>query len=418
MTGRLAAGVALVVAVVVAVLVARGDGDVQRVDAVFDAAPGLVRGAEVRAGGKPVGSVEEIRLERGRPRVTLALDRGFRVRRGTVADLRLQSLSGESNRYVDLHGGDGPALEDGAVLGRAQTDQPVEVEDVLATLDPATRRNAGRLLDGLRRATAERGADGAIALRRAGTALQQVGLAAGDVAADGAALRRLVRSSATVAAALERDPGATGAAIDDLAAVLGDAAAQQEDVAAAVQALPAGLRAPRQALARLRRDAPTLTALARELQPGARQLPSTAGELRTALDEGAPALRDVRRVTGTAPGALRALRPLLREAEPVARRADRVLDAGGPILAETRVRLPDAFSFFANWADFTSNYDANGHGARVSLIFPPAALNEIGPSDTGAGQLEAPFIRTPGVLEGEPWESWRTTLAPQAEATP
>jgi hypothetical protein len=80
------------------------------------------------------------------------------------------------------------------------------------------------------------------------------------------------------------------------------------------------------------------------------------------------------------------------------------------MLDNARVRLPDFFSFFSNWADFTSNYDANGHGARVGLVLPPAPLNAIGPSENRSGALKAPFERTPGVLEGEPWTTFANTF--------
>ena len=71
------------------------------------------------------------------------------------------------------------------------------------------------------------------------------------------------------------------------------------------------------------------------------------------------------------------------------------------MLDELRVRLPDAFSFFANWADFTSNYDANGHGARVGIVLPSAPEND---------QLSPPYLRTPGTLEGQPWTDYRKSF--------
>jgi hypothetical protein len=98
------------------------------------------------------------------------------------------------------------------------------------------------------------------------------------------------------------------------------------------------------------------------------------------------------------------------DAQPTLRTLDPVLRSAAPILDEARVRTPDFFSFFANWADFTSVYDANGHAARVGLVLPPAPDNVIDGSDNGAGSLAAPFVRTPGVLEGEPWDSYRDSF--------
>ena len=67
---------------------------------------------------------------------------------------------------------------------------------------------------------------------------------------------------------------------------------------------------------------------------------------------------------------------------------------------------PDFFSFFSNWADFTSNYDANGHGARVGIVLPPTSARRLAPDTNGAGQLAPPYLRTPGALEGAPWRDY------------
>ena len=87
-----------------------------------------------------------------------------------------------------------------------------------------------------------------------------------------------------------------------------------------------------------------------------------------------------------------------------------VLRAANPMLDKVRVRLPDVFGFFSNWADFAANYDANGHAARVGLVFPPAPTNAIGPSDAEPGHMAAPFLTHPGVLEGEPWTDYEKSF--------
>jgi hypothetical protein len=97
--------------------------------------------------------------------------------------------------------------------------------------------------------------------------------------------------------------------------------------------------------------------------------------------------------------ALRAAGPLLSVLAPVLRRM-------GPMLDQLRVRFPDAFSFFANWADFTSNYDSGGHGARVGIVLPPAPTNTLSPDSNGSGQLAPPYLRVPGSLEGQPWNDY------------
>ena len=60
----------------------------------------------------------------------------------------------------------------------------------------------------------------------------------------------------------------------------------------------------------------------------------------------------------------------------------------------------------ANPTLIRGGYDANGHGARVGIVLPPAATTVLDPSGSGAGQLRAPYLRTPGALEGEPWKNF------------
>jgi len=411
MSARVVAPVALLAALAAVVaLWSPWSGGATRVVAVFDQVHGLVEGGEVRAGGVRVGEVERIRLVDERPEVTLRLDDGYRLRRGATADLRLASMAGETNRYVALSAGEGPLLDDGARLGVARTDQPVEVDEVLGTLDPATRREVRGLLRGVAGATRGRGADIDAALRRSARALRGTADLLADVGADGIALRDLVRSSRRLTTALAADAGAAPASADELARLLGDTAAEQEALTASVRTLPAGLRAPRRALGRLRTMVPDLRALARALRPGARELRGAAPELRALLGGARGTLREARALTATAPRDLRAVSVLLPTARRLLPRLDSALRQAGPMLDDTRARTPDFFSFFANWADFTSNYDANGHAARVGLVFPPASLNETGPDDDRPGHLAAPFLRTPGAVNGEPWRDYRDSF--------
>ena len=103
--GRVVAIAALFAAVaVVAVVLLRG-GDSYVVYAEFQNASQLVRGNEVRVAGAQIGSVQDIELtSNGGARVKLNINKkGFTpLRDGTRAIIRLASLSGVANRYVDL----------------------------------------------------------------------------------------------------------------------------------------------------------------------------------------------------------------------------------------------------------------------------------------------------------------------------
>ena len=403
----MALGLALVA---VAAVLLRGGSD-YALEATFEQAHGLVEGAEVQAAGFKVGSVERIELGAdGFPHVRMRIDDGYRVRRGGRANIRFFSVSGVVNRYVLLEQGSGPRLDDGATLPAGRTDQPVEIDQVLSTLDPATRADVHGLLDGLDRSTRGRGGDIDRTLRSSARALRETATLVSEVRGDGRALRTLLHDGRRVVGALAAEPAALGSSADELAGLLNTTAARQDELARGVGGLPAGLRSGRQALDRTRVAVDGLRAVVREARPGVRRLAPFARDLRPTLDAAVPALAQARTLVRDAPGDLDRVDVLLRTARPVLTRLNPVLRTANPMLDEVRVRLPDAFGFFANWADFASNYDANGHAARVGLVFPPAPTNVVGPSDPGPGNLRRPFARTPGVLEGEPWTNFRDSF--------
>ncbi|WP_354701683.1 hypothetical protein DSM112329_02009 [Paraconexibacter sp. AEG42_29] len=399
----------LLLAATVALLVLRSGDQARTVTASFAGVQGVVDGAEVRAGGVRIGRVTRVWLDdAGQPRVRMAVRRDYELRRGARAAVRLGSLSGQFNRYVALTSGNGRSLGDGPVtLPRAATQSPVEVDQALAALTPATRADLRAALAGLRAGLDGNGPDIARTLKHSADALRQTALAAGDVSADGAALKSLVADSRRITAALAAGrPERLATLVDDLGAVLRTTAGQDAALRTTITNLPAALREPRRALTEVRDAVPDLRAVLRDVAPGLRELVPAAGELRNGLVAGGPALRQTAALTRTAPADLRALTPLLRDARTTATQLTPVLRRAGPILDQTRVRLPDFFSFFAGWADFTSVYDANGHGARVGLVLPPASTKVLDPSDYAAGQLKPPYLRTPGSLAGVPWKDY------------
>lgn len=390
--------------------------------AVFDQAHGLVEGSEVQAAGFKVGEVEKIELgDDGLPRVHMQIDDDYRLRAGARADLRFFSVAGEINRYIALDRGSGPELPDGATIAAARSDQPEEIDQVLETLDPATRDDFRELFGAIDAATVGRGADIEGALEHSADALRETAAVVQQVNADGEALRTFMEKGRRVVSTLATDPAALGATADELALMLRTTAARQQEIAAGLEILPEGLRRPRSALERTSAAVPNLRALVRVARPGVRELVPFSRALRPALAEAESALAEADRLLAEAPSDLRRLDPLLRTLRPLLPPLGRTLTGANPMLDELRARLPDVFGFFANWADFTASFDANGNGGRVGLI--PASpsgggpgdapyRNVIGPGDceadgtTQPGVVEAPFDRVPGVLECEPWAAF------------
>jgi hypothetical protein len=236
--------------------------------------------------------------------------------------------------------------------------------------------------------------------------LTEVGDAAGQVQGDGQQLAQLLQSADRLSSTLAARTPQLDAVIVRGAALLKTLSAHAGQLSSSVAGLPRGLDAADQALSDARFLAAPATDLLSEVGPAIAELPATANELSQALGAARPALSTAASVAAVAPDAARAFAPVLRAAGPMLKVLTPVLRALGPMLDQVRVRFPDAFSFFSNWADFTSNYDANGHAARVGIVLPPAPTNVLSPSSDGAGQLKPPYLRAPGALDGQPWTNY------------
>ena len=103
--GRVAAVSAVVIAVVVVAVILLSGGSSYQVKAIFQDASQIVSGDQVEIAGNAVGTVSNIQLTRsGQAQLTLSINNSSYtpLHQGTDATVRLASLSGIANRYVDL----------------------------------------------------------------------------------------------------------------------------------------------------------------------------------------------------------------------------------------------------------------------------------------------------------------------------
>src|ERR671916_1637285 len=103
--GRIAAVAALLLATAVAAWLFVFEDDGYKVKVHFQAATNVVKGNLVQVAGRRVGTIQEVELtEDGQAELTLKIEEEDIVplRTGTRATLRIASLSGSANRYVDL----------------------------------------------------------------------------------------------------------------------------------------------------------------------------------------------------------------------------------------------------------------------------------------------------------------------------
>ncbi|MCK9248016.1 MAG: MlaD family protein [Solirubrobacteraceae bacterium] len=256
------------------------------VKAVFSTASNLRNGNPVRIGGLDIGRV--VSIESGTDRSALVTMRIKPDAPALRVDTRMAikpRLAFEGNFYIDVDAGTpGSAkLEGGDTVPLSHTSTPVQLDQLLTTLDADTRGSmvevVGTLADGL---GADDGstATGADGLRRASRALRRSLGSTGRVAAAmrgqrAGDLGRGIRSTANLTTTLARDPQALAEIIDEYDRVIGAFSDERDGLRVSLRHLSSLMRNAPDALTRIDRALPDVRRLSTALLPVLRELPPT-----------------------------------------------------------------------------------------------------------------------------------------------
>ncbi len=414
-----------IICVVVLLLIAASKNTYE-VHAVFDDVRGLIPGGDVTAGSIVVGKVTDVELNDHKdPEVVMQIDNDFQLHQGAFANIKLASNVGAVNRVVDLTQGDLslPELGDGTTLMGKQTDNPVDFDLAVSTLTPKVRGDIKKILINLDVALKHRGPDFERTLQNSTVTLNETANLLGEVNADGAALKTLVSQGQRVVTALAADPQDLGEATDRLAELLQVTGARQTELAATTRELGPALAAGRQLLDRTAQSVPHLQTLVDRAGPLVDALGPFSDQVVPATRAAAPFLDQTKKLVKGAPEQLLEQRKFITLAQPVLGKLSPLLDRLNPVADQLRVYTPETVGFFQNVADAAANYDRNGHLIRTRTLAantPPLSTTSgtLGPSDCGPGMLEAPYHRTPGVNECQPWTDWRNSIGDPSGTTP
>ena len=297
--GRIFAIAALAVAVaVVAVVVLSGPGSEYRVKARFENASQLVRGNDVQVAGVPIGSVEDIELTRnGGADVELVInDKDYTpLREGTEAVIRLTSLSGVANRYVDLMmpSGDPPEIPEGGTLPSTQTTSAVDLDQLLNTLDEKTRSDLQGVIQGFGKQI-----DGRSEAANRGWLYLNPNLAATsrlfeELSYDKRAFEDFVLASSKLVTDVGAKRDDLAGLVDNLATFTTAVGNKRAELADAISQLPPFMRRANSTFVNLRAALDDLRPLVEESKPVARRLRPFFAELRPLARDARPTFRDL-----------------------------------------------------------------------------------------------------------------------------
>jgi len=390
---RGAAAAALVLAIVlVAVLLFRG-ADTHQYNLVFQNAGQLVKDDDVQVGGRRIGSVREITLTNDNSaRVKIEVQEPYApLREGTTAVIRLTSLSGIANRYIALTPAPNSAkeLDDGTELAAGSTTGVVDLDQLFNTLDPKARKDLQGVIEGFATQYDGKGKQAGRAAEYFNPFLSTSRRLVNQLTQDETVLTDfIVNSSRAVTAVADRR--------DDLASLVGNtnttaAAIGNENVALAqaLGLLPTTLRRANTTFVNLRATLDDLDPLVAASKPATKELAPFLRELRPLVHQARPTIKDLRKlVTREGPDndlidATRKMPGLQKVASPTFRNSRQALQKSQPVLEFIRPYTPELTGWFHDFGQSTSNYDANGHFARIQPIFN--AFTYIG--DGNGGQL-------------------------------
>ncbi len=373
------AGVALLAAALAFVLL-RGSGD-YKVRLAFVNASQLVKGDQIKVGGLPVGTIDEIDLGENNEAVvtaTITADDLTPLHEGTSGQIRINSLSSVANRFIALNPGpnSNPELDDDSLIPTSRTTSQVELDSVLNTLDVATRSATQRLLRGTAGLYTGQERAANKGLEALDPALSQLDAVARELGRDQPALERFLVQSATVVNAVADRDGDLRTALDGTAATAQELADRSTALSGVLAKAPATLT---QASRTLRDAGSTFTALqpaARALRPVAAPATALVGDLQPLLATGPAALRSVNAILPDLQRVLRAMPALRSRALPAFTALNAAIDGALPIVDEALPYVPDLYhglvSGFGGGA--VQAYDANGHYARIEPIANTQAL--------------------------------------------
>jgi len=370
---------ALAVAVVlVAVMLLRGGGG-HTYSLEFQNAGQLVKGDDVQVGGRRIGSVKEIGLTNdNHARVKVTVNDSFgALHEGTRATIRQTSLSGIANRYVTLTPGPNSArkLADGSTLGTDSTVAPVDLDQLFNTLDPKTTKGLQNVIQGFATQYKGAGPQANKAAKYFNPTLSTTRHLVNEVVRDQSALSNLLTYGNRVTGALAAREGTLTNLVTNTDKAAGAIGSENQALSTSLQQFPQTLRRANTTFVDLRGALDDLDTLVAVSKPATKNLAPFFRALRPLVTDARPTIADLRKLIRR-PGRGNDAIELLRKAPGLANLAKPAFDntikslrRSTPTLQFIRPYTPDLVGWLRDFGQGASNYDANGHFARIQPIF-------------------------------------------------
>ncbi len=373
---------AIVVLVVAYIVFAGGGGATYKLE--FAEGDQLVRGNQVQVGGVPVGSVTNIELTHDfKAIVTIHVNSSLTpLHAGTTAQVRVPSLSSVANRYIALSLGpnNAQALASGATLPASATKEVTDLDTLFNTFNPQTRKGLQQFIQG----TAEQYVGTSKALGPAteyfAPSLSATSHFFGELVRDQSTFTKFLVETAKAVTTIGARGPQLSSLIENANTTFTAAGEEQSNLARGLKELPVALHQGNRTFAQLPSTFSALTTLVHASRPTVKPLSELFTKLEPLLKKATPVVTNFS-TAFSRPGPnndltdfITALPQLARVLETGTPAAVRSLQESIPITAFFGPYSPDLEGTLRDFGQTAAYYDANGHYARVSPLFPDFAL--------------------------------------------
>jgi phospholipid/cholesterol/gamma-HCH transport system substrate-binding protein len=386
-SGSLAAAIA-----VLAFILLAGSGS-REYRVMMENAGQLVPGDLVRIGGVQAGTVKSLDLTpNGQAVVTVAIGRSWgRLHAGTTVTVRASGIATVTGRYVDISPGPSfrPALPDGGAIDVDHTRSIVDIDQLLNTFDPPTRKSLQKVLHGFATWYDGRETQANESARYFPATLQSATHLFDELNRDSGTLDEFITQTGTALHALSKNRGQLTSLVSNTRSTVNALSSNNRSLSAALTNLPPALREGSDTFASVRPALTDLRALVKASDPASRKLAGFLHDLRPVASRAVPAFRDFRQLFDQ-PGqaddlldALRVLPSLGKISDNAFPQAEKTLGQSVPVFSFIRPYTPDLVGFARSFGGATATYDANGHYARTVPIFDAFSFTD----DSSGGSL-------------------------------
>jgi len=379
-------------------------GETTTVRALVSTSSALGKGAKVAMAGAQVGRVAKVSRQGNGTVVEMDITDQRVVPLPTDSRVTLRQRTPVGENYIEITPGrSATMLGQDDVLPISQSDEYVDVDQILSVLDGTARAAARQLLPGAGRAVDGRGEDLNTTLGEASKVVVDGGTLFGVLSEDRVQVARLVDRLGRVSAAI----GDRGEAVRTTARrgllALDAVAARDDQLAATLRELPATLGQVQDTTQLLRAAAVTATPVVQDLAAAVGALRRPVANLRPAMQQARDVVRELGRAAPPLRGTLRRVRALSGPLVRALPQLHSTICQIAPVVRYTAPYTDDAIATVIGLGSASNSYDAVGHLIRLSPIL---GENSLAGAPDAVTQAAHTLLRTGLLGQGSPltWE--------------